>query len=81
MNQEDHGLELVYIAAKLEEAKTVESILEEAGIEYDVRVENFRSGILFASVRAGAFFYVLPEAASGCRAVLTQRGYRVQGPW
>ena len=78
MSNPDADLELVYIAAKLEEAKTVEAILEASAIEYEVRVEQYKSGVLFASVRAGAFFYVLPEAALGCREVLRQRGYQVQ---
>jgi hypothetical protein len=73
----EDDLELVFIAAKLQEARTVEAILEESAIEYEVRVEQYKSGVVFASVRAGAFFYVLPEAAPACREVLRQRGYRV----
>ena len=76
----DDDLELVFIAAKLEEARTVEAILAESAIEYEVRVEQYKSGVVFASVRAGAFFYVLPEAALACREVLRQRGYRVHEP-
>jgi hypothetical protein len=73
-------VELIYIAARLEEAQELEKVLHEHGIRYEVRVEQYRSGILFASVRAGAFFYVpVPEAARS-RAVLSGLGYRVQEP-
>ena len=76
---EGQELELVYIAARLEEAKTVESILDHEDIDYTVEVEHYRAGIIFASLRAGAFFYVPPEAAARCRQILTERGYRAQG--
>lgn len=72
--------ELIYIAAKVEEAKRVESILEEQGIDYTVEVEQYRAGVIFASVRAGAFFYVLPEAAGRSRDTLRRLGYKVQEP-
>ena len=71
-------LELVYIAARLEEAQAVEELLETAEVDYEVRVEQYKSGVLFASVRAGAFFYVLRAAAAGCREMLRQRGYQAQ---
>jgi len=73
--------ELVYIAAKLEEAKKLETIFEEHGIGYEVRVEQYRAGVIFASTRAGAFFYVEPEEAGRARELLTGLGYRVQGPF
>jgi hypothetical protein len=78
MEKEDR--ELIYIAARLEEAKKVESILKEQGIDYTVQVEQFRSGVIFASVRAGAFFYVEPEAAGRSRDTLRRLGYKVQEP-
>lgn len=79
-NSERDDLDLVYIAAGVSEAKRIEAILEEQGIEYTVQVEQYRSGVIFASVRAGAFFYVLPEAAGRCREGLKRLGYKVQEP-
>ena len=73
-------MELIYIAAALDEAQTIEAILAEQGIEYSVQVEQYRSGVIFASVRAGAFFYVAPEDAARSREVLAGRGYKVQEP-
>jgi hypothetical protein len=75
---EGRELELVYIAARLEEAKAVEAILDHEDIDYTVEVEQYRAGIIFASMRAGAFFYVPPEGAERSRQVLTQQGYQVQ---
>ena len=74
----DQELELLYIAGRLEEAQDLESLLDQAGLDYVIRVEHYRSGIIFASTRAGAFFYVRPDAAGRAREVLTGRGYRVQ---
>ena len=73
-------LELIYIARAVDEAQKIEAILDERQVDYAIRVEQFRTGVIFASVRAGAFFYVLPELAPSCRAALTQLGYRVQEP-
>jgi hypothetical protein len=75
---EEPPLELIYIAGKLEEAKAVEALLEENDIDYEVRVEQYRAGMIFASVRAGAFFYVPEDEAVRSRRLLTERGYRVQ---
>lgn len=73
-------LELIYIAGKLDEAKTIEAVLEEHDIDYEVRVEQYRAGLIFVSVRAGAFFYVPPDAAARSREILSGLGYRVQEP-
>jgi hypothetical protein len=74
----DSELELVYIARRLQEAKNVEALLTEHGLDYTVQVEQYRAGVIFVSVRAGAFFYVPVETAPRCRELLTQSGYRVQ---
>ena len=80
MNDEEAQLDLIYIAAALEEAKKIEALLEQHDIEYEVRVEQYRAGIIFASVRAGAFFYVPPEEGARSRQILSGQGYRVQEP-
>ena len=71
-------MELVYIAAALGEAQRIESILDAQGIDYTIQVEQYRAGVIFARVRAGAFFYVLPESASRSREALRRLGYKVQ---
>jgi hypothetical protein len=76
----DQEFELIYIAAGVGEAQSIEAILDHEGIDYAIQVEQYRSGVIFASVRAGAFFYVPPEFAARSRETLTRLGYRVQTP-
>jgi hypothetical protein len=73
-------LDLIYIAAAVDEGQQVEAILDEHGIDYAIQVEQYRSGVIFASVRAGAFFYVQADVAERSREILQQRGYKVQIP-
>jgi hypothetical protein len=67
---------LVYIAKKLRDALRLENILAEAGVDYGVEADNYRGGVVFRSVRAGAFFYVLPETAETARTVMQRNGYK-----
>ncbi len=53
---------LIYIAKRLSDALKLESLLTEAGLDYGVEADEYRGGIIFATTRAGAFFYVLPES-------------------
>ena len=55
---------LIYIAKKLRDALRLESIFAEAGVDYGVEADEYRGGIIFRSVRTGAFFYVLPESVA-----------------
>ena len=75
---EGRDLELIYIAGRVDEAKRIEAILDEQGIDYTIQVEQYRAGVIFASVRAGVFFYGLPELAGRSRQTLKQLGYKVQ---
>jgi hypothetical protein len=67
---------LVYIAKKLRDALKLESVFNDAGIDYGVEVDHYRGGVIFRSVRAGAFFYVLPDAADAAREIMRRHGYR-----
>ncbi|MFN3325629.1 MAG: hypothetical protein ACK5AZ_19200 [Bryobacteraceae bacterium] len=69
-------LELVYIAKRLKEAKKLEDVLTEAGIDFVVETDTYKGGIVFQTERVGAFFYVAPEAAEMTRELLAMRGYR-----
>ena len=66
---------LIYIAKKLRDALRLESIFTEAGIDYGVEADHYRGGVVFRTVRAGAFFYVLPEVLSAARDVMHRHGY------
>jgi hypothetical protein len=67
---------LVYIAKRLKDALRLESIFAEAGIEYGVEADHYRGGVIFRSVRAGAFFYVLPETVPAAHEVMRRQGYK-----
>ncbi len=73
---EDREMDLVYIAKKLEEALRLESALTESGVDYAVETDNYTGGVIFRSERVGAFFYVLPEAATQAREVMDRHGFR-----
>ena len=67
---------LVYIAKKLREALRLEAIFTEAGVDYGVEADEYRGGVIFRTVRAGAFFYVLPETVNRAVEILRQNGYK-----
>jgi hypothetical protein len=50
--------------------------LTAAGVDYGVEADEYRGGVLFRAVRAGAFFYVLPEAVGAAREVMVRNGYK-----
>lgn len=72
----DQELILIFIGKKLREAKAVESLFTETGIDYLIEVDYYTAGIIFRGERAGAFFYVAPEQEDAAAAVLAKRRYR-----
>jgi hypothetical protein len=71
-------LDLVYIAKKLGEALKLEELLSAAGLDYAVETEQYFGGVVFQSVRVGAFFYVAGASSEPARQVLLANGYRPQ---
>jgi hypothetical protein len=67
---------LIYIAKRLRDALRLEDIFTHAGVDYGVEADEYRAGVIFRTVRAGAFFYVLPENVASAREVMRQNGYR-----
>ena len=72
----DAELSLLYIAKKLNEALKVEETLTDASIDYLVEPDTYRGGIIFASERIGAFFYVAPEHLEQARELLRTHRYK-----
>jgi hypothetical protein len=72
---EGRNARLVYIAKKLKDALRLESVLTEAGVDYGVEADEYRGGIIFRSVRVGAFFYVLPEAVESTYGIMQRHGF------
>ncbi len=66
---------LVYIAKRLKDALRLEGILEQAGLDFGVEADEYRAGVVFRTVRAGAFFYVLPDAVESAHSVMRLNGY------
>lgn len=73
---EDQEAVLIYIAKKLNEAKRLESVLTEAGLDYGVEADEYRGGVVFATTRIGAFFYVLPGAVAAARETIERHGFK-----
>ena len=67
---------LVYIGKKLKDSLRLEEILTAANVEYGVEADEYRGGVIFRSVRAGAFFYVRPETVDAAHEVMRQNGYQ-----
>jgi hypothetical protein len=72
----DTELCLLYIAKKLKDALALEELLTKSEIDYLVEPDTYRGGIIFASERVGAFFYVLPDHVDEAREVAARNGYR-----
>jgi len=68
---------LVYIAKRLNDALKLEGIFTQAGVDYGVEADEYRGGFIFQRARAGAFFYVLPDAVEAAQRVMRANGYRL----
>ena len=73
---EGHDPVLIYIAKRLRDALRLEDVFTQAGMDYGVEADEYRGGVIFRSVRAGAFFYVLPENVDTAREIMRQNGYK-----
>ena len=67
---------LIYIAKRLKEALRLESIFTSAGLNYGVEADEYRGGVIFRSLRVGAFFYVLPESVDVAHEIMRRHGYK-----
>jgi hypothetical protein len=66
---------LVYIARRLKDALRLENLLTEAGVDFGVEADEYGAGVVFRTVRTGAFFYVLPETVEAAHSVMRRNGY------
>jgi hypothetical protein len=67
--------ELIFIAKRLRDAQHLESLLTDAGVDYGVEPDEYQGGVIFKSMRIGAFFYVRPELRERAVAVMAEFGY------
>ncbi len=67
--------ELIFVAKRLKDAVSLESVLTVAGVDYGVEADEYEGGMIFKSKRVGAFFYVRPETRDRAVALLLENGY------
>ena len=79
-NTAEEELVLIYIAKKLKEALALEELLTNAGVDYEVEPDTYRGGIIFASERIGAFFYVHEDDVPQAHSVLQTNRYKPYKP-
>ena len=70
---ESRDLVAVFIGQTLAEARRVEGLLTQRGVDYAVQVELFGYTLL-GSARYGAMFYVTVSQAEYCRSALVAAG-------
>lgn len=79
MDAFEEGTEIirVYLAASLREAQQVERVLDEAGVEFGVEVEEFasRRALLSGGVQRGAGFWVREALLDGAADLLEHAGW------
>lgn len=73
---QDREAVLIFIAKKLRDATRLESVLTDAGVDYGVEADEYRGGVVFATTRIGAFFYVLPEMVGAARETMERAGFK-----
>lgn len=66
---------LIFVAKRLSDAVSLESVLAGAGVDYGVETDEYEGGMIFKSMRVGAFFYVRPEAREQAVALMLENGY------
>ncbi len=67
--------EQIFLARKLREARDVEHLLTQAGIDYAIEVEAYARSFLFGTIRYGAAFYVASAHAADTRRRLLDAGF------
>lgn len=64
----------VFIAATVAESEFVERLLEDEGVDFEVRPEAFLGEMVGGACRQGILFEVPSDRAGGCRALFRERG-------
>jgi hypothetical protein len=67
--------ERVFVAKTLRQARQVEELLTQAGVDYVVQVEAYGRSFLFGTLKHGAAFYVTTTQALYCRERLVAAGF------
>lgn len=75
----DEPLELVQLARRLKEARNVEQLLDDEGVDYLLEAAPYAARLLFVIpvTRVGVYFYVREAEAAGVRELLAKAGFTV----
>jgi hypothetical protein len=75
----EEALELVQLSRRLKEARSVETALDEEGIDYLLETGPYAARMLFVIpvTRVGVYFYAREGEAASVRDVLRDRGYTI----
>ena len=69
----DRPLARIFLARKVSEARRVEAVLDQLGVDYFLRVEPF-GRTLFGSLLQGAAIFIDADQADVCDAALVRAG-------
>lgn len=72
----EQELVLIYVARRLGEAKRLEALLEQCGVDYLVELDTYRGGVVFISERVGAFFYTSEAQCETARTRMRAAGFK-----
>lgn len=75
---EDEELDLIYIAKRLRDAQALEKLLTDHAVDYLVEPDQYRGGIIFQTMRTGAFFYVSGAKGDATRGLMSTHGFKPQ---
>ena len=73
-------LDLVYMAHRLSDALSLESVLTAAGVDYLVETGTYTGGFFIKRDLTGAFFYVAPKDLEAVRELLLQNSLKPYEP-
>jgi len=75
----DEPLELVHMSRRLREARGVENLLDEEGVDYLLEAAPYAARLLFVIPvsRVGVYFYVPESRAVEVRATLAGKGFTI----
>jgi hypothetical protein len=76
----DQDLPLLYIAKRLNEAKGLEKLLDDAEVDYLIETDTYMGGFLFKRALTGAFFYVSDAQNEKARGAMRAAGYNPYDP-
>ena len=72
----ERELQLIYIAKRLREAKSLEELFTEGSVDYLVEPDTYYGGVIFRGERIGAFFYVLEQDTERALGIMSEHGYK-----